>query len=171
MSEIRQKQVHLGNLGLTVAVLYKEHSVLCRVGVAVMSPIDRMAQQLTSPLGMDPWSMALGSRIALGRAKQLGRRRTMLRATVPVQDLERLLELLMDEDVALRQLLKVAKSLPSEQLFARLCGVARALRHVRGHGIPLGRTWDRRVALAFGSIAPAVGPLREVSDAAVCAGD
>jgi hypothetical protein len=170
MSEIRQKQVHLGSLGITVAVLYEPISALCRVGVSVMSPFDRWVHPVSST-GADPWSMARGSQIAMGRARRLGRLRTALRARMPVSELENLLELLRIDDEAMLHLLKVAKPKPSEQLFARLCGVASALRHVRRHGIPLGRTWDRRVALAFGSIAPAVGPLREVSDAAVCAGD
>lgn len=172
MSETRQKQVHLGNLGITVAVIYEPLSVLCRVGVAVLSPIDRLAQHLASPVDADPWSMARGAQIAMGRAKQQGRERTALRARVPTADLEHLLAMLVSEDETLRHLLKVAKQNPSEQLFARMAGVARAMRHIRGSGIPLGRTWDRRVALAFGTtIWPIETPLRGVSAVAVCAGD
>lgn len=156
MSESKQKQVHLGSLGITVAVLYSEVSSLCRVGVAVMSPIDRMAKQIMSPDGVDPWSMVLGSRIALGRAEERGRRRTMLRGALPDTAVDHLLEKLVSEDAALKCLLTIAKQNPSEQLFARMAGVARALRHVRSYAIPVGRTWDRRITLAFAGTVPAV---------------
>lgn len=174
MNTSKQKQVHLSYLGITAVVFYNvDRPPLCRVGFAVMSPLDRLTQQLIDPAGADPWSAERGTAIARGRAQTLLRDRTAMRGLLAEPYVESVLEALVAEDEALKYLLKkVAKQNPSEQLFTRMAGVARALRHVRSFGIPVGRTWDRRIALAFGAVTAVRATLQEETpDGVACAGD
>lgn len=153
MNKTREKQVHLSYLGITAVVLYNAESpLLCRIGLAVMSPMDRMAQQLIDPAGADPWSARRGTAIARGRAQEMLRRRTALRGMLTEAQVENVLVVLLVQDEFLKHLLStVAKQNPSEQLFARMAGTVRALHFVRVSGISVGRTWDRRITLAFGA--------------------
>lgn len=156
MSETRQKQLHLCNLGITVSALYNELSGLWDVGLAVMSPVDRVAKHLMDD--KDPWDMHVGAAIASGRARMLSllsrrRRSTALRGSLLEATLDQLFDELRREDEALLFILSnVAKANPSEQMLALCAGTARAMRAVSIVQIPLGRTWDRRCALVFGAV-------------------
>jgi len=171
MNTSKQKQVHLSYLGITAVVLYNVgRAPFCRVGLAVMSPMDRLAQQLIDPVGADPWSAERGTAIARGRAQTLFRDRTALRGVMAEAKAESMLEALVAEDEALKYLLKIARQ--NEWLFTRMASVTRALRHVRSFGVPVGRTWDRRIALAFGAVCVVKATLpEEAPEGVACAGD